>query len=129
MRQRELRDDKSSGEVDSKGLLPALERFFEQRRTVSHAGVVDERVDAAEPLDRRADRSGSLLASCDVGGRGDRLCSALAKLVRDLLEWFCTATDECNRIAAPGEGVRSGPADAGGRSGHDRAASCRLHCG
>ena len=73
-RQHMFHPEEDADHIDIEHTAKTLQRIFRDRLDVAlDAGVVVERVDAAEPVDRGADIFGDLGFLRDVGGDGKRL--------------------------------------------------------
>ena len=101
------------------------------RRYELDAGVVDENIDAAEPLFGVFDHRRDFVRLCHVGAVIERLDPELgfdgrARLL-DLLGLSKSVEDDVGALARQRAG--DGEADAAGRSGHEGAAFDEWHVG
>ena len=108
-------------EVDGEDLAPQVEgHVADPGAGGADPGVVDEDVDAPEPLDDGVDEAGDGIPVADVTGPAERLDPGRGRdLRRHLVTQLLLAAADDDRGAGLGQTLRHRPADALGRTGHD----------
>ncbi len=85
MRRRVLERQEVPLEVDAHHRVPVVLVQVDQHPVTEESGVVDERVEPAEGVERGGDEGGRALGGGDVAVVGDRLTPGRADLLHDLL--------------------------------------------
>ena len=115
MRDRRARDQERAGHVDAEDVLEGRRREVEQRALAADAGVEDERVEAAEVVDRLDD--GALGVRLDARVGDDR---EPADLDGDLPDRPGPPAGHADLVAVGREPARDRRADAGAAAGDER---------
>ena len=115
-RGRDLGGEQHRPGVDAEDPVPLVGGDVEQRGDAEHAGVVDEDVDAAEPVDRRLGRFGGGGRIGEVADHGDA-----RQLVGHRAALLGEAVDDGDRGALGGEAPGDRRPDATGATGDDDA--------
>ena len=106
--------------VDRDHPVPLLERRVDRRAEQHHAGVVDQRVEAAELGDRPLHQDLGLLLRGHVGLDRERLAATVGDRCGQLIEPIRAARSDRDRGALLGERHRGRFADPARRAGHQR---------
>ena len=73
-------------------LVPHLDRHLRQGDRLEQAGIVDENIDGAEPLDGRVDHVLDGVLVADIGLDGDRLAAFCLNLLHHRLGRLASLT-------------------------------------